>query len=155
MLKQIIKYNDFDGNPQEKAAYFYMSKPEWLKLEYSEKNESFGEMVQRLTNEKDNGKLIEIFEMLLAKAYGVRDGDRFIKSEAQWHEFTQTAAYEALFMELVTDQDKAMAFIIGLLPPELQDNANMEMKTLMLQNKQAVSTLPPPPQPGSPEETGV
>jgi len=152
MLKQVIKYTDFDGNPQEKTAYFYMSKPEWLKLEFSEK-EGFGEMLQRLGNEKDNGKLIEIFELLLSRAYGIREGERFVKTEELWKEFTQTAAYESLFMELATDQDKAMAFIVGLLPPELQDNATMEMKTLLLQQKQAISTLPPPA-PGTPEETG-
>lgn len=154
MLKQLIKYNDFDGNPQEKIAYFYLSKPEWLKLEFSDKNEGFSDLLNRLVAEKDNGKLIEIFELLLAKAYGIRDGDRFVKSEEMWTEFTQTAAYEALFMELATDQDKAMAFIVGLLPPDLQDNAAMEMKQIQLQAKQATSSLPPPP-PGSPEETGV
>lgn len=155
MLKQVIKYTDFDGNPQEKVAYFYMSQPEWLKLEFTNKDETFGEMVQRLAGEKDNGKLIEIFELLLKRAYGIRDGERFVKSEEKWLEFTQTAAYEKLFMELVTDQEKAMNFIVALLPAEVQNSAAMEMKTMMLQDKQAVSTLPPPPQPGTPEETGV
>lgn len=152
MLTKTIQYTDFDGKPQTKDVYFNLSKPEWLKLEFADNGEAFTDMVQRLQGEKDNGKLIEIFELLMSRAYGVRDGDRFVKTDEQWQHFMQTPAYEALFWELVTDQDKAMNFMIALLPPEVQSNAAMEMKTLQLQEKQAASSLPPPT--GSPDETG-
>ena len=34
--------------------------------------------------------------------------------------FSQTAAYDALFMELATDADKAAAFVNGILPKKFQ-----------------------------------
>jgi hypothetical protein len=47
------------------------------------------------------------------------DGKRFIKNDQLREEFTQTAAYDALFMELATDEDAAANFIQGILPKDM------------------------------------
>lgn len=44
------------------------------------------------------------------------DGKRFEKSEEISKAFEQTEAYSELFMELVTDAEKAAAFINGIIP---------------------------------------
>ncbi len=48
-------------------------------------------------------------------AYGQKsdDGKRFIKSEQLREEFSQTAAYSTLFMELAMDDNAAVIFLEG------------------------------------------
>ena len=64
--------------------------------------------------------------MLILKSYGEKslDGKSFIKVDSEGRPlsiaFSQTAAYDALFMELATDADKAAAFVNGILPKKFQ-----------------------------------
>ena len=69
-------------------------------------------------------------------AYGIKsdDGKRFMKSDQLREEFSQTAAYDALFMELATNDDAAATFIKGVVPKDFLK----EMEKV--QNK----FLPPP-----------
>jgi hypothetical protein len=61
---------------------------------------------------------MQVIDELIEKSYGVKslDGKRFEKSEDITRAFKQTPAYDELFMELVTDADKAANFVNGILP---------------------------------------
>ena len=136
MLKRTINYTDFDGNNHSEVFYFNMSKSELIELDVSHKS-GFAENIQRIIAAEDRQALIAEFKNLILVSYGVRseDGKRFVKSDELRNELEQSAAYDALFMELATNDQAAAEFINGVIPQELRGNAP-ETKT---------PSLPPPP----------
>lgn len=136
MFKETIDYVDFDGNPRTRVAYFNISKSELIELEASEKG-GYSTMIQNIVEEKDPQKLLESFKKILRLSYGIKspDGDRFIKSDEIWEEFSQTGAYEELYMRLATDSDYSANFIKGIIPNVEEiiariaagNNANIEL----------------------------
>lgn len=123
MLKREIKYTTFDDDEVTDVFYFHISKPELIEMEL-EMQGGLSVAIQRIIEEKDNKKLIELFKRVVLDAYGEKspDGKRFIKSEELSKEFSQTAAYESLYMELATDDGAAAKFIEGILPKDLAKN---------------------------------
>jgi len=121
MLKREIKYENFDGEETSDVFYFNLSKPELIELEVSE-GAGFVKLLERIIETKDNRALIEQFKKIILMSYGVKseDGRRFIKSDELSHEFSQTAAYEELFMELASDDNAAVIFLQGLLPRDMR-----------------------------------
>lgn len=120
MLKREIKYEDFNGDQTTGIFYFNISKPELIEMEV-EYEGGFGRMIQKVIETKDNKELIKQFKEIVLRAYGEKseDGKRFIKSEELSKEFSQTAAYEVLFMELATNDEAAATFLKGVLPKDM------------------------------------
>lgn len=120
MLKREITYEDFNGDQVTEVFYFNISKPELVELEV-EYEGGFGKMIQNVIEAKNNKELIRHFKQIILLAYGQKseDGKRFIKSEKMREEFTQTAAYNMLFMELATDENSAAMFLQGVLPRDM------------------------------------
>lgn len=129
MLKKTRTYEDFDGNKRTEDFYFNLTKAELIELQASE-NGGLEKLIKKIIDEQDQSKLISLFKEIICKAYGEKslDGKRFIKSQEITEAFTQTTAYSDLFMELVTDTDKASEFIIGLIPKDLAGEVEKEMK---------------------------
>ena len=65
----------------------------------------------------DGGQIMEFFEDLIKKAYGVKseDGRRFMKSEEISRSFLESPAYEILFEELVTNDKAAADFVNAVM----------------------------------------
>lgn len=122
MLKREISYENFDGEQVTETIYFNISKPEIIELEV-EYEGGFGKMMERIVEAEDAKQLIHEFKRIVLLAYGKKseDGKRFIKSDELREEFSQSAAYNELFMELATDDKAASAFIKGILPKDLAD----------------------------------
>lgn len=123
MLKKQITYTDCEGKQRTDTFYFNLSKAELIKMQFSAAG-GLKEMMERAVNESDNGKLIEVFEDLIRRSYGVKTEDNlsFVKKKdgkELAEAFMQTDAYSELFMELVTDENAAAAFINGVIPPSL------------------------------------
>jgi len=135
MLKRTIKYEDFNGVEQEEVFYFNISKSELIELEV-EHEVGFGDYLQNIVEAKDSKSLVKEFQKIILLAYGKRsdDGKVFLKSDKDREEFKQSAAYNALFMELATDSDSAVTFIQGVLPQDLA-----------VQTREVVNTGPLPP----------
>ena len=119
MLKKTIEFTDYNGETRKEDFYFNLSKAELMEMELGTSG-GFAEMLQRLVDTQDVPEIMKVFKQVVMKAYGVKspDGKRFIKSEEQSKEFTETEAYSELFMELLTDPDAAAAFINGIIPAE-------------------------------------
>lgn len=119
MLKKTIEFTDYNGETRKEDFYFNLSKAELMEMELGTSG-GFAEMLQRLVDTQDVPEIMKVFKQVVMKAYGVKspDGKRFIKSEEQSKEFTETEAYSELFMELLTDPDAAAAFINGTIPAE-------------------------------------
>ena len=120
MLKKTIKFVDFDGNEREESHYFNLTKAELTEMELST-NGGLTKMIEKIVETRDGSRIIAIFKDLILKSYGEKslDGRRFVKSKELSEEFSQTGAYDALFMELATDADKASDFIKGIIPADI------------------------------------
>lgn len=89
-------------------------------MQFSE-NGGLEKVLEKMVKEKDQKRMMELFKMVILKAYGQKslDGRRFIKSPELTEEFTQTPAYSELFTRLATDDGAAAEFINQILPQDL------------------------------------
>ena len=128
MLKQTIKYTDYNGSERIEDYWFNLSKAELAEMELSVDG-GFAEMAQRIADAKNGPELVKLFKDLILKAYGERslDGRRFIKTDENGTPlsiaFSQTEAYSELFMKLATDADEAAKFFTGVIPNDLSEKA--------------------------------
>lgn len=121
MLKKAITYTDFNGKEHTEDFYFNLTKAEIIELELTAEGNSFVSHLENVVA-SGNGKLImDTFKSILFKAYGEKteDGKHFRKSDQLSLDFSYTAAYDVLYVELVTEADKSAAFINGIVPAEL------------------------------------
>lgn len=133
MLGRDITYTDFDGEEVTEKFWFNLTATELIEWEASVDG-GLRKFIQNIINTQDNRQIIEQFKSFILKAYGVRDGKRFVKNDQLREEFTQTAAYDALFMELGTKANAAADFIIACVPPEIRGQMSSDKPI-----------LPPPP----------
>ena len=121
MLVKKITYTDFNGTERTEDFYFNLTKSELADMELST-NGGMVQYLQKIINSPDNTTLVEVFKNIILKAYGVKsdDGRRFIKSEELSLEFSQTMAYDQLYMSLISGEgaeERAIAFIKAIIPP--------------------------------------
>ena len=118
MIVKEVTYTDYDGNERTEECRFHLTEAETVEMEMSEKGGLTANLKQMI-QEKDNPKIMATFKKLLLSSYGVKstDGRRFIKSKELSEEFSQTGAYNKIFMEIISGGDEAMsAFVNGILP---------------------------------------
>lgn len=129
MFKKTVQYADLNGNKKEKDCYFHFFESEIYELEMSEKG-GFAETIYAIVQAEDTPTLVNIIKDFVLKAYGVKspDGERFEKSEEISTAFSQTGAFSALYMELVTD-DKAMSeFVNALITDDIRESIAARLK---------------------------
>lgn len=117
MLKRTITYTDFDGNQRTEDFYFNLSKAEVIEMEMGVTG-GLTQMIHKIIAAQDNRQVLETFKSLILKAYGEKspDGKRFIKNQDLRDSFEQTEAYNILFMELATDEQKSIDFVKAIIP---------------------------------------
>lgn len=117
MLKKTVEFEDVEGNTRKEDFYFHMRANELTKMQVSHEG-GFEGYLRRIVAEKNGEKLAEIFEKLILDAYGVKapDGIGFIKNQELREAFKSTDAYDQIFMEIITDADKAVEFFEGVIP---------------------------------------
>ena len=120
MIKKTITYTDFNGGERTEDFYFHLTKAEITKMEMSV-NGGMAERIQRIVSAQDQPAIIEVFEDLIKKSYGVKtpDGRGFVQRKEDLEAFMATEAYSQLFMELATDSDAASKFVNGIIPADL------------------------------------
>lgn len=124
MLKKTVTYTDYNGVERTEDFYFNLTKAEITEMELSTAG-GFAEMLQKVVAAQDGPTIVKVFKDLVLKAYGEKspDGKRFVKSEDISTAFAQTEAYSQIFMELATDAKAASAFVTGIMPADMQDDA--------------------------------
>ena len=117
MFKHTVKYVDFDGNNREEDLYFHLSPAEMTQFEYSVKG-GMRNLLEKAIKDQDGPTLMKFFVRIVEMAYGrkTNDGRRFEKSREIYDDFAQTNAYNALFMELVTDENFTKKFVDAVFP---------------------------------------
>lgn len=123
MFKKTAIYKDLNGNEKNKDCYFHFFESEIFDMEMSEKG-GFAETIYAIIAAEDTPTLTKIIREFVLKAYGIKspDGDRFEKSPEISEAFAQTGAFSAIYMELVTDSEKASEFINALIPDDMRKN---------------------------------
>lgn len=127
MLKKTVTYEDYNGNTRTEDLYFFLSKSELMQIELSTPG-GFAKKLENIVQNHDGKEITETFREIILSAYGEKsdDGRSFVKkrngvklSEA----FEQTEAFNQLFTELLLDPNKAAAFINGIMPKDLMEDA--------------------------------
>ena len=130
MLKKTITYNDYNDVERTEDFYFNLSKAEIMEMEMGTTG-GLAEMINKIIQTQDAPAIIKVFKDLILKAYGERsaDGKRFEKKNGALAEaFAETEAYSQLFMELATDADSAARFVNGIIPRDMQQDVQKQLK---------------------------
>lgn len=125
MFTKTVTYKDFDGNERTEVCRFNLSEPEIIEMETSYPG-GLEQMLKKIIEEKDQQKILAVFKELMLKSYGEKtpDGKRFIKSKELSEAFSQTGAYEQLYMQILRDTDFAIEFTNGIMPERVRQAAN-------------------------------
>lgn len=123
MLKKVISYTDFDGVDRTETFYFNLTKSEIVEMEMSIDG-GLAKMVESIVAAQDKPHMIAIFKDFILKSYGEKspDGKRFVKSPELSTAFSQTMAYDQLFMEIANDGTAAANFINAIVPTVPEKN---------------------------------
>lgn len=133
MLTKTITYKDFDGNLRTEKHYFNLTQTELVEValglpnglsesEISEENKQQAALT--LMDKLGSDGLFKFIKDLMLKAYGRKseDGKRMEKSEQISKEFSETLAFDQMFMELMTDDIAAANFVNEIIPKNIADN---------------------------------
>lgn len=152
MLKKTITFKNYYGEDITRDFWFNLNESELTEMNLMEDG-GLERLISKIIDTHDQRRLIEYFKKIVLDSYGEisDDGLRFIKSPELSTAFSQTDAYNKLYMELVTDADKAAEFINGIVPPEVAKrakdvqaagNTNMNPALQSIQGKQIPLAIP-------------
>lgn len=118
MIKQTVTYTDYNGVSRTEDFWFHLNKAELMEMEVTG---GYTNMLKRIVAAKDQSEILHTFKDLVLKAYGEKSEDgRFFRKTPELREaFSQSAAYPELFMKLSFDDEAASAFIIGIMPADI------------------------------------
>lgn len=139
MFKKEITFKDYNGTEKTKDFWFHLKKTELLELA--------AELPDYVTDNifDDDGNPIEpdigheIYEALgkkgvmkyiksvILKAYGVRsrDGKTFEKSDELTYKFSQTLAFEQLYLDMITKDDALVEFLNAVIPNDIDETVTL------------------------------
>ena len=116
MLKRDITYKDFFTDQMvTEEFYFNLTEAELIEFEVDYEG-GFQAAIMAVIRAEDQKTLVAEFKKIILLSYGIRVGNNFEKSDQIRDQFTSTAAYSELFMELATDSAAAAVFMNGIIP---------------------------------------
>ena len=141
MLKKTVTYRDFDDNERNETLYFNMNQVELTEFAMDlpdDVTKIFADNPGKVTEEEAlqivntlGGKgILSFIKKLVLKSYGIKaaDGRRFMKEDENGRplsvEFSQTLAFEAIVMDLMSNEKEAAAFVNAIIPAKLADKVN-------------------------------
>lgn len=135
MLKKTITYTDWNGNEQTEDFYFNLTNTECVELEYAAGSKTgMTESLDVLIKSKDIGSIVKIIKDIVLTAYGEKseDGRRFVKNQNVRDGFEQCAAFDTLYMDLVTNPENAAAFLTGIMPSDVTTSLGDDPQKVLL-----------------------
>lgn len=110
-------YTDFNGTERTEDFCFNLTQAEVTEMELST-NGGLDKYIENIVAAQDTKSIIALFKDLICKSYGIKslDGRLFEKSEEILKQYTATAAFSDLYMELATNTEKATEFVNGITP---------------------------------------
>lgn len=135
MVKKTITYtNPLTDQTVTEEHYFHISKADLVEMEVEAHKETYTDKdgneltgmqahLQRMIDAEDVRAVLKEFKAILARAYGKKEGDRFIKNPQVLAEFESSEAYSELIFQLLTDADEMARFISSIVPANLEQIA--------------------------------
>lgn len=122
MLTKTITCKNFNGVETTEDYWFNLTESEILEMQLGTAG-GLDESIKQIVAGMDLPSMVTFFKDFVLKSYGVKspDGKRFIKSNELREAFSQTQAYNKLFMELAFDDVAAAEFINGVIPKDVAD----------------------------------
>ena len=117
MLKENVKYLDFDGVEQTETLYFNINRMELIAMQARYGKEDMAKYIERIVEEQDFAKIHDLLNDIILTSYGKKseDGKRFLKSEEIKEEFRTSLAYEALVESFFDDEGATLGkFVQGI-----------------------------------------
>ena len=143
MIKKDLKYKDYDGNEVEETAYFHLPEPSLVELQFSF-TEGLEKGMADMMERDDKVEILRFFKKIVLMAYGIRKGEkneRFAQSEEIAEAWSETNAYNTLYMELFTNSNAAVEFLKGALPGDMASAiSEQELKDKMVELSKAQNT---------------
>ena len=164
MIKETITYEDFNGDKQTEDLYFNITKTELSdfldRYEELKRMQARFEGLSRDLNMSEIKEMIGVVKMFVEASYGVRseDGKRFRKSPEIWADFRDSAAYDEFLFSLFQNPDKIMPFLNGIMPKDLKEEAEKQIKAPEIEAPQPSNltvvkdTKEEPPAPKEPKQ---
>lgn len=147
MYKQKITYEDFDGEMVTETLYFNITRSRLmanltLQDELEDLQSDLSGIERELTN-TEKQRILDMVKKFMELSYGIRsaDGKKHDQRPEVWEEFQQTAAYDAYLMSLFAE-NKAMDFLIAVMPKSLMEQVEKENPEMKLRSVDDVE-LPP------------
>lgn len=122
MFKKTITYNDFNDVERTEDFYFNFTESELMEMQLGTTG-GLDQSLSKIVAGLDMPSIVSFFKEFVLNAYGEKsaDGKRFIKNDELREAFSQTNAYNKLFMELAFDDVAAAEFINGVIPKDVAD----------------------------------
>lgn len=137
MIKKTITYTDFNDDAVTEDFYFHIKKS--TLVENLDLKDTLQKLQDQLTAENRTAEnlteeevmaLLGLVKRLMQLAYGIRseDGKQHRQSEEIWNDFKDSAAYDAILFQMFQEKGEALAFLSGIMPKDLMEEAEAEMR---------------------------
>lgn len=132
MFKDTVKYTDWDDKEQVDVLHFNITKSDLLSdLALLDRAEAVMKTIEGPARELSTPEKQEILNVtieFMRISYGIKsvDGRHFRKTPEIWADFKATKAYDEYLLSLFLDTDKANAFMSGVMPKDLREQALRE-----------------------------
>lgn len=136
MFCKEITFTDYNGREVTDKFYFNLNKAEIIQWLSTSGEYTLDKVLEEIARKGNVKRIMEIFADLIQRSYGEKslDGRRFMKNKELVEAFVETEAYSNLFVELVTDANKAAEFINSIIPSDMA----LEVTKLMKENPEAL-----------------
>lgn len=124
MTIRTINYTDLDGAQATKTLMFHLNKMDRIKFLGKHPNlQKEMEEVKSLAETEDETKMasafvktIDIVDDIVMAGYGVREGDKFLKTRDIVNEFIDSEVHDEFVYQLLTDTNMMTQFFKELFP---------------------------------------
>jgi hypothetical protein len=135
VVKKTVTYmNPFTEEMVTEDHYFHISKADLVEMEVEAHKEAYTDKdgneltgmqahLQRMIDAEDARAVLKEFKAIIARSYGKKEGDRFIKNPTILAEFEGSEAYSELIFELLTNSDELAKFVNSVVPGNLEEIA--------------------------------
>lgn len=127
MTSYKVTYEDYAGNSRTETHYFNLTQTE-LQLINARYDGSLQNTLARLSVTQSAKELMDVLMDVFKASYGRMDDDRvhFRKSEAILDDFMSTPAFDKLFMEIMSSDEKSAEFMRGVLPKKMAESVGSD-----------------------------
>lgn len=134
MITEVIQYKNFNDEDDSRALNFHITEATLMEnMSMRDKIASLAEILngpQRQLTTEEVQEVVNLVKWFMSISYGIKspDGNDFDQDDPAgtgpvWRKFKNSPAYSAFIMSLFRQPEKAVAFVVNVLPAELSKQA--------------------------------